>query len=392
MAVKEGGRTAVRDHDEPPVAAQQVVGQRGGRSGTGSSLPNPAEDTPGPYRDGPCGEATFAARHAAAADQAGSKAAERAASLRDYSPPLLGVPDNLAGIRPSTSIGRVTYRPLVRGAARIDPAGSSSSPGRAPVVRGRIPPTNAGSETARLSWLTPRPAWPDDGRTQWRTHNAHDFGPVPEAIGMTPAADDPPVVPAGRLATTIHQGCRFRCHRKASPQTRRLSCRRRARNRGSPSTTLLSLDLSDAVDDLLPATDLSDIHTIQPTPPRISTRSRRGQATGLAVTMFRTATLSISGSHTVWDLATDHIRGDEQQKWVVEGADHGTVRLRNLGHEMMLDSNANRPVYGHPSNDGAYQMWRVDVDGDGFSSFESFATPVRARQQRRASRVHHAPQ
>ena len=40
--------------------------------------------------------------------------------------------------------------------------------------------------------------------------------------------------------------------------------------------------------------------------------------------MFRTATLSISGSHTVWDLATDHIRGDEQQKWVVEEADHGT--------------------------------------------------------------------
>ena len=41
---------------------------------------------------------------------------------------------------------------------------------------------------------------------------------------------------------------------------------------------------------------------------------------------------------------------------------------------MMLDSNANRDVYGHPSNDGAYQMWRVDVDGDGFSSFECFAT------------------
>src|SRR5215218_4145536 len=55
------------------------------------------------------------------------------------------------------------------------------------------------------------------------------------------------------------------------------------------------------------------------------------------------------------------------QAWVLETADIG-YRLRSVDTRRMLDSNAAQEVYTMPSNDGAYQKWRMYPDEEGYWS------------------------
>jgi hypothetical protein len=60
--------------------------------------------------------------------------------------------------------------------------------------------------------------------------------------------------------------------------------------------------------------------------------------------------------------------------WTVEGADIGLRFNTEWDPNYRLDSNAERQVYFHPANDGAYQKWRPIPDGEGYWQLINVAT------------------
>jgi hypothetical protein len=77
-------------------------------------------------------------------------------------------------------------------------------------------------------------------------------------------------------------------------------------------------------------------------------------------------------AHTVW-AADLHSGVWEDGFWLFEGADVG-YRLRHASAGLMLDSNPDRQVYLHFSNDGSYQKWRMNADDEGYWSLVNLAT------------------
>lgn len=112
---------------------------------------------------------------------------------------------------------------------------------------------------------------------------------------------------------------------------------------------------------------ISSGHHMQPTPTPTEQRVYlTNKATGHVLTMF--------SSFGRLFIAAGQLVGAEQQKWIVEQSDYGTVRLRNIQHNAMLDSNVDGKVYGLGSNDGGYQKWLATVEPDGAQTLINYST------------------